>query len=165
MRVKCPLEHCDRTVSVSVDGEPRQAGIDPSNKWIDRVSGGNRVWVGFRANTRISRSERNERVSRRIFTATEPTGLPIGRGGLGCARPMRLFWLRGVQTIPRARHPVDRRSRERPTGRGNSSAACGHLALDENDLSPDFAVHLDVDYSGVDGPARDGPEGPKESGR
>jgi hypothetical protein len=36
---------CDSSVTITVDGEPYEAGIDPYNKLVDRVSDDNRMHV------------------------------------------------------------------------------------------------------------------------
>jgi hypothetical protein len=42
---KRPIADGDSTLTVTVDGEPYEAGIDPYNKLIDRVSDDNRMRV------------------------------------------------------------------------------------------------------------------------
>ena len=42
---KHPAADGDRTIAVVVDGEPYEAGIDPFNELIDRVSDDNRARV------------------------------------------------------------------------------------------------------------------------
>src|SRR6202021_1223144 len=42
---KRPVEDGDSTITVTVDGAPYEAGIDPYNKLVDRVSDDNRMKV------------------------------------------------------------------------------------------------------------------------
>lgn len=45
---KHPVSDGDSTITVVVDGKPYQAGIDPFNELIDRVSGDNRAMVAIK---------------------------------------------------------------------------------------------------------------------